>query len=36
LDRQTKPFLRRFLTLKHGVPSHDTFSRVFKLLAPVA
>ncbi len=24
-----EPFLRQFLTLKHGVPSHDTFSRVF-------
>lgn len=26
--------LRRFLRLKHGVPSHDTFSRVFRLLDP--
>ncbi len=25
-------FLRGFLTLKHGLPSHDTFSRVFRLL----
>lgn len=24
--------LRRFLTLEHGVPSHDTFSRLFRLL----
>src|SRR5215207_4261309 len=23
-------FLRQFLTLPHGVPSHDTFSRVFR------
>src|SRR5262245_14711662 len=28
--------LRRFLWLKHGIPSHDTFSRVFRLLDPVA
>jgi predicted transposase YbfD/YdcC len=28
--------LRRFLPLEHGVPSHDTFSRVFRLLDPVA
>jgi predicted transposase YbfD/YdcC len=28
--------LRRFLRLEHGVPSHDTFSRVFRLLDPVA
>ena len=27
-------FLRGFLKLKHGVPSHDTFSRVFRLLDP--
>ena len=23
------PFLRQFLRLRHGIPSHDTFSRVF-------
>lgn len=28
--------LRRFLPLEHGVPSHDTFSRMFRLLDPVA
>jgi len=28
--------LRQILTLKHGIPSHDTFSRVFRLLDPVA
>lgn len=28
--------LRRFVALAHGVPSHDTFSRVFRLLDPVA
>lgn len=27
-------FLRTFLTLEHGAPSHDTFSRVFRLLDP--
>lgn len=27
-------FLRQFLQLKHGVPSHDTFSRVFRDLDP--
>jgi predicted transposase YbfD/YdcC len=27
-------FLARFLELKHGVPSHDTFSRVFRRLDP--
>ncbi len=29
-----EPFLRQFLTLAHGIPSHDTFSRVFRLLNP--
>jgi predicted transposase YbfD/YdcC len=28
--------LRVFLRLEHGVPSHDTFSRVFRLLKPAA
>jgi predicted transposase YbfD/YdcC len=32
--RAKEPFLRQFLSLKHGVPSHDTFSRVFRLLDP--
>lgn len=27
--------LRKFLQLPHGIPSHDTFSRVFRLLDPV-
>lgn len=27
--------LREIIELKHGVPSHDTFSRVFRLLDPV-
>jgi predicted transposase YbfD/YdcC len=29
-------FLRLFLRLEHGIPSHDTFSRVFRLLQPAA
>src|SRR3990172_9527020 len=28
--------LRTVLVLKHGVPSHDTFSRVFRMLDPQA
>src|SRR5262249_1172208 len=31
-----EPLLREFLRLEHGIPSHDTFSRVFRLLDPVA
>ena len=27
-------WLREFLTLKNGIPSHDTFSRLFGLLDP--
>jgi predicted transposase YbfD/YdcC len=29
-----EPFLRGFLKLKNGVPSHDTFSRLFRCLDP--
>lgn len=29
-----EPALRRVLRLEHGIPSHDTFSRVFRLLDP--
>lgn len=29
-------FLKRFLKLKHGVPSHDTFSNVFRVIDPKA
>jgi predicted transposase YbfD/YdcC len=29
-----EPSLRKFLQLRHGIPSHDTFSRVFRLLDP--
>ena len=31
-----KGLLRQFLRLEHGIPSHDTFSRVFRLLDPQA
>jgi predicted transposase YbfD/YdcC len=32
--RAKEPFLRQFLRLRHGIPSHDTFSRIFRLLDP--
>ena len=32
--RAKEPFLRGFLTLAKGLPSHDTFSRLFRLLDP--
>ena len=32
--RAKRSFLRQFLRLKHGIPSHDTFSRVFRRLDP--
>src|SRR3712207_2202428 len=32
--RAERAFLAEFLTLPHGIPSHDTFSRVFRLLDP--
>jgi DDE_Tnp_1-associated len=32
--RAKEPLLRQFLRLRHGIPSHDTFSRVFRLLDP--
>jgi len=34
--RAKEAVLRRFLRLEHGIPSHDTFSRVFRLLRPQA
>lgn len=35
LFAETKaPFLRSFLTLANGVPSHDTFRRLFRNLDP--
>jgi predicted transposase YbfD/YdcC len=32
--KSKEPFLRGFLELKNGPPSHDTFSRLFRLLDP--
>lgn len=34
--RSKRDFLATFLPLRHGTPSHDTFSRVFRLLNPAA
>lgn len=34
--RRKESFFRRFLTLENGIPSHDTFYRVFVLLEPAA
>jgi predicted transposase YbfD/YdcC len=34
--RAKEEFLGRLLALEHGVPSHDTFSRVFRILDPQA
>ena len=34
--REKEPLLRQVLTLAHGIPSHDTFNRVFRRLDPVA
>jgi predicted transposase YbfD/YdcC len=34
--RSKELLLRGILRLEHGIPSHDTFSRVFRLLAPRA
>lgn len=34
--RSKEALLRQFLPLAHGIPSHDTFSRVFRLLNPAA
>ncbi|MEJ0025098.1 MAG: ISAs1 family transposase [Rhizomicrobium sp.] len=31
-----EPLLRQILVLEHGIPSHDTFSRVFRMLDPQA
>lgn len=32
--RAKEPFLHEWLLLQHGIPSHDSFSRVFRLLDP--
>jgi len=34
--REKEEWLRTFLELPHGIPSHDTFARVFALLCPEA
>jgi predicted transposase YbfD/YdcC len=34
--KSKEAWLRRFLQLPHGIPSHDTFARVFSLLDPQA
>ena len=34
--RSKEGLLREMLPLRHGIPSHDTFSRVFRLLDPEA
>jgi predicted transposase YbfD/YdcC len=34
--RAKETLLRQFLRLEHGIPSHDTFSRVFRILDPEA
>ena len=34
--RRREAWLRRFLSLPNGIPSHDTFERVFKLIDPQA
>ncbi len=34
--RSKEPFFRRFLELPHGIPSHDTFRRVFQAVCPQA
>ena len=34
--RLKQTFLQEFLALEHGIPSHDTFSRLFRLLDPAA
>ena len=34
--RAKEGYLRKLLRLEHGIPSHDTFSRVFRLLDPEA
>lgn len=34
--RAKEPLLRQVLRLERGIPSHDTFSRIFRVLDPVA
>jgi len=33
--RAKEAWFRRFLALPNGIPSHDTFGRIFALLSPV-
>jgi hypothetical protein len=33
-DEAKKGFLRRFLNLEHGIPSQDSFGRVFRFVDP--
>jgi hypothetical protein len=32
--KENESFLRQFLSLKNGIPSHDTINRVFQILNP--
>ena len=32
--REREEWLRQYLTLENGIPSHDTFSRLFRKLDP--
>jgi predicted transposase YbfD/YdcC len=34
--RSKEAFFRRFLELSHGIPSHDTFRRIFQAICPQA
>ena len=34
IAQNLQPWLRQFLELKNGIPSHDTYGRVFRLLRP--
>jgi len=36
VGRAKESWLRQYLELPHGIPSHDTFGRVFASLAPTA
>ena len=36
IGQSKREFLESFLPLRNGIPSHDTFSRVFRLLDPEA
>jgi hypothetical protein len=32
--KENEDFLKQFLSLKNGIPSHDTINRVFQILNP--